>query len=73
MLFHNGPHMGAGLLEPFFHLRNGDHGRIIDNAVDLAVALPALMDRDDAGPPCQGGNTDIVSADHKGDRSRIGY
>ena len=62
----NGQDIGSGFLQPVLKLLDSHRGRIIDYPVYLGGSAPAPVNRYYAGPPFQGGCTDIVSSDGKG-------
>jgi len=64
------PDIVAGLPKPSFHLCHGHLFGIIDDAVHLARAPPALFNRKNPGPPFQGSCAHVKSGHHKGGLGR---
>ena len=67
------PEIGARLPKPSFHLFHGHFFRIIDDAVHLGSAPPALLDRKNPGLPFQGSRAHVKSSHDEGGFGRSGW
>ena len=65
------PDVGPGVLQPLFHLFDGDFLGIINNVIDLVDSLQSLIDPQDARPPLQVRCDNVVSADGEDGRGRL--
>ncbi len=65
------PHVGPGVLQPLFHLFDGDFLGIKNDVIDLVDSLQSLIDPQDARPPLQGRCANVVSAHGEDGRGRL--
>lgn len=65
------PDVGSCVLQPLFHLFDGDFLGIKNDVIDLVGSLQSLIDPQDARPPLQGRCANVVSADGEDGRVRL--